>query len=102
MDLPEVAERETWGRPTFRVRQKVFLTFGADAATATIKARPDEQAGLIATEPEAFTAAAYVGRYGWVRTHLGRADRAQLEELVIEAWRQTAPAPLVRSFDEHP
>lgn len=100
--LPEVTERETWGRPTFRVRDKMFLTLGDDATTATVKAKPDEQAGLVAADPDAFASAPYVGRHGWVRLQLDRVGSAQAEELVLEAWRQTAPKRLLRTFDEQP
>lgn len=100
MALPEVTERETWARATFRVRNKMFLTLGDDATAATLKARLDEQAALIAADPDAFVAAPYVGRHGWVRVRLDLAERAQVEELVVDAWRQTAPKRLIKSFDE--
>ncbi len=102
LTLPEVEERETWGRPTLRVRGKMFLTLSDDAATVTVKARPDEQAALIAVDAETFAVAAYVGRYGWVQVRLDRVEAGQLEELVVEAWRQTAPKRLVAAFDQRP
>ena len=38
--LPEAEERETWGHPTFRVRDKMFATMSDDGRQATVKATP--------------------------------------------------------------
>src|SRR5215216_905289 len=75
LSLPEAVERETWGHPTFRVRNKMFAA------------------------PETFGVPAYVGRHGWVSIQLATADPAEVRELLTEAWRQTAPKRLVASFD---
>jgi predicted DNA-binding protein (MmcQ/YjbR family) len=36
--LPEAEERETWGHPTFRVRDKMFAAMATDGRSASIKA----------------------------------------------------------------
>jgi hypothetical protein len=99
--LPEVQECETWGRPTFRIRDKMFLTLHENEAAAIVKAALDEQAALIAADADIFTVPAYVGRHGWLHVHLDLADPAQMKELIIEGWRRTAPKRLVTVFDTH-
>ena len=98
--LPEAAEQETWGHPTFRVRKKMFGTLAADGSTATMKASPQEQAALVQTDPETFFVPAYVGKHGWLGFHVSLVDPGELAELVTEAWRMTAPKTVVRAFDE--
>ena len=101
--LPEAEERETWGHPTFRVRDKMFAAMSDDGRQATVKATKEEQAALIAAAPGTFGIPAYVGRHGWVSIELASADPGELRELVTEAWRQTAPRRLVAAYDtEHP
>lgn len=56
-----------------------------------MKTSETEQAHLIATDPQTFTVAPYVGQHGWVEIQLDRVESEQLQELVIEAWRRTAP-----------
>jgi hypothetical protein len=103
LSLPEAEERETWGHPTFRVRDKLFATLSDDRRSAGIKATKEEQTALVAADPETFGVPAYVGRYGWVSVELATADPAEVRELVTEAWRQTAPKRLVAAYDtEHP
>jgi hypothetical protein len=97
--LPEAEERETWGHPTFRVRDKMFAAMSDDGQQASVKATRQEQAALIAAAPETFGIPAYVGRHGWVSVQLATVDPAELRELLVEAWRQTAPKRLVAAYD---
>jgi len=96
MALPEVEEQVTWGTDTnWRVRGKMFAITGDETSTGvTVKASIDAQADLIDLDPETFSKAAYVGRFGWVNVDLERVDRPLLEKLLRDAWRSTAPAKL--------
>jgi hypothetical protein len=97
--LPEAEERETWGHPTFRVRDRMFAALSDDGRLASVNATREEQAALIAAAPETFGVPAYVGRHGWVSIQLATVDPAELGELMVEAWRQTAPRRLVAAYD---
>jgi len=100
LSLPESEERETWGHPTFRVRDKMFMTMDSDGTVVTVKATHEAQAALVGSEPQTFSIPAYVGQHGWVSARLDRVDAAELAELAEDAWRMTAPKRLVRAFDE--
>lgn len=99
LELPGVAERETWGHPTFRVRDKIFAGLSDDGTSATVKATPEEQEALVGGDPETYGVASHVGRYGWTTIRLDRADADEVRELVVEAWRRTAPKRAVAAFD---
>jgi hypothetical protein len=101
LGLPGAEERETWGHPTFRVRDKIFASMyeGDGGAVATVKASPEEQTVLLAADPATFGVASHVGRYGWTTVRLERVDPDEMRELVVEAWRQTAPKRAVAAFD---
>jgi len=95
MALPEVEEHVTWGTDVnFRVRNKMFVIGGEDADAVSLKASLTTQADLLDLDPETFSKAAYVGRFGWVNVNLQRIDRPLLEKLLRDAWRATAPAKL--------
>ena len=74
LGLPGAQERETWGHPTFRVRDKIFASMheGDDGAIATVKASPEEQTVLVIADPVTFGPASHVGRYGWTTIRLDR------------------------------
>lgn len=99
LSLPEAKERETWGHPTFRVRDKIFASLSADGTTAGIKATPEEQDILIKLHPQTFTIAEYTGRYGWVSTNLATADPDHIRELLVTAWKRTAPKRLAKAYN---
>jgi hypothetical protein len=103
LSLPEAIEKETWGHPTFRVRNKMFASAASDLSTATVKSTLDEQRALTQMDPETFSVPAYVGKHGWIGIALDRVDPDELRELTIEAWRMTAPKRLVKAWDDqHP
>ena len=96
MGLPEVEEHRTWGTDiNWRVRNKMFAITGDEGSTGvSLKASLTTQADLIDLDPETFSKAAYVGRFGWVNVDLARVDRPLLEKLLRDAWRSTVPAKL--------
>jgi hypothetical protein len=100
LSLPDAEERETWGTPTFRVRNKIFAMFGEDGREVWIKSTRDEQQALVAMDPSTYFVPPYVGSSGWVGVRFRTADRAEFEELITEGWRLTAPRRLVQAFDE--
>lgn len=99
--LPGTAEVMVpeWGHPTLRVNNKMFASGAPDSTTMTVRTTKEEQAELIASAPETFTVAAYVGRFGWVQIDLTTVDADELRELLVEAWRRTAPKRLVKAYD---
>lgn len=100
LSLPEAEERETWERPTFRVRNKMFAMIIEDGASASIKATKAAQAALVGSDPDVFFKPAYTGVHGWVGVVLARVDGEELRELVVEAWLMTAPKRLARSVED--
>jgi hypothetical protein len=100
LSLPEAEERETWGTATFRVRNKIFVMFGEGGKEAWVKSTHDEQRALIAMDPDTFSFPPYVGPSGWVGVRFGGVDAGEMEELITEAWRMTAPKRLVKAFDD--
>jgi hypothetical protein len=99
--LPGTAEVfvEEWGHPTLRVNNKMFAVGSPESPTLSLKASTEDQSELIAADPDTFSIAPYTGRYGWVLVQLSRVDPAELGDLIVEAWRLTAPKRLVATHD---
>jgi hypothetical protein len=100
LELPEAIEQETWGTPTFRVRKKIFAMFSEGQREAWVKSTHDEQRALTSMDPDTFFVPPYVGPSGWVGVRISSVDRDEMRELLIEAWRMTAPTRLVAAYDE--
>jgi predicted DNA-binding protein (MmcQ/YjbR family) len=104
MAMPEATEELTWGSDTnWRVRGKMFAITGTEesAEGVSLKASKEDQAELVASRSETFSVAPYVGRFGWINVMFATVDAEELRELVVEAWRLTAPKRLVAQHDPH-
>ena len=99
LSLPGTEERETWGHPTFRTRDKIFVTLSPDGRAAGVKVRKEHQQTIIASNPKAFSVAQYVGRFGWVRVRLAGVSSRAMRVLIVDAWRRTAPKRTVAAYD---
>ena len=103
--LPETHEQETWGDAehagdvTFRVRGKIYLITGQEGGGASIRTDRDQQADLLAAFPDAVSVAPYVGRFGWVSVRLDALDGSIVRDVIVSAWRRTAPKAVVAAFD---
>lgn len=96
LELPEATEIETWGHPTFRVKDKIFASAGAEGGQWSfgMKTTHEMQAGLVESDPR-FTVAAYVGKHGWVSMRVDEdIDWNQVRALVVESYRMIAPKTL--------
>ncbi len=101
--LPEAVEKETWERPTYRVRDRIFAMERADAHGPTLwcKAPPGSQAILIGADPERFFAPPYVGPKGWIGMRLiPEPDWDEVAALVGRSYRMTAPKRLAARIGE--
>jgi hypothetical protein len=92
--LPEAEERETWGDPTWRVRERIFAMEkrGDGRVSVWMKAPPGAQEVLVAADPERFFVPPYVGHRGWIGIRLDAApDWDEVAAHVTRSWRMTAP-----------
>ncbi len=100
LSFPEAEERETWGHPTFRVRDRIFVSSGLGdddgrSQMVAMKAIPGEQESLLA-EGHPFFRPKYVGSKGWIGIVLdAQTDWGEIRELVEDSYRLIAPKRLV-------
>lgn len=103
--LPEAHEKEAWGDPTFRVRDKMFAHFvdnhhGDGVRGLWLKAQEGAQEIYVEADPDAFFVPPYVGHRGWLGIRLDRdVDWTVVEGLIAIAWRMTAPKKLLKQVE---
>jgi hypothetical protein len=102
--LPETGEREYREESTiFTFRRSGIGLVSGDGRFLFVKSLLSEREVMIASDPEVYSEWWAAGRFGWVRVRLDSIDLDEARELVLEAWRLTAPKKLVREYDEaHP
>lgn len=102
MALPEAEEKDHFGRPSFRVRGKIYAQLalpGAVEQRAVLKLALADQTALILSAPEVFSAVPQWGMHGWTYVRLDGVDRLSFGHLLRQAWMGVAPKKLVTSFE---
>ena len=95
--LPEAAEREAWGDPTWRVRDTIFAMEkrGDGRISVWLKAEAGAQEVLVAADPAKFFVPPYVGGRGWIGLRLDAApDWDEVAARVARSYRLIAPRRL--------
>ena len=104
--LPETDEHASYGgRPTWRVKKKFFLGVRTDHEGGMVARVGDveEKEVLLAAEPDRFFTTPHYDGHPMVLVHLDAVELDELEEIITESWRLTAPPKVLAAFDaEHP
>jgi predicted DNA-binding protein (MmcQ/YjbR family) len=96
--LPQATEKQAWGNPTYRVREKIFAMEKRCDGRVSVwcKAPEGSQAVLVGADPDRFFAPPYVGPKGWVGMRLDHEpDWSEVATLVRRSYRLIAPKRLV-------
>jgi len=94
---PETDERLSHGSPTWWGGKKTFATFadnhhGDGRVALWCKVSFEQQADLVAADPETFFIPPYVGPSGWVGIRLDRTiDWTTVAEILEQGYRMVAP-----------
>jgi predicted DNA-binding protein (MmcQ/YjbR family) len=105
--FPEATEKEAWGAPTFRVKDKLFAMYakadnhhGSGRPAVWIKAKPANQALVIESDPARYFKPAYVGPSGWIGVWLDkRPPWSAIQSLLDDGFRQVAPRKVLAAMD---
>lgn len=92
--LPEAAEADHHGRPSFRVSGKIFATLPDPTHMNVMLDEPGIRTA-VHEHPEVCAERWWGKRLAAVQVDLERADAGLLSELLADAWEGKAPARLV-------
>jgi hypothetical protein len=95
--LPEVVEQDHHGRPSFRVRGRIFATLW-DEEHMNVSVDEDGILTAVQAQPEICAEVWWGKRLAAVRVDLRAADADLLGDLLRDAWERKAPTALVNAF----
>jgi hypothetical protein len=98
--LPEV-EEGTWFRtPCLRVGRKSFCRMKEDGETLVVRVIDlEDKEALLRSDPEVFFTTPHYDGWPYVLVRLARVDPGQLDELIEDAWRLSAPKRALAAYD---
>lgn len=95
--LPGVEESTSYGTPALKVRGKLFARLREDRETLVLRAHDLVRSHLIRTDPAVFFVTDHYRDGPWVLVRLPMIRAAALQPLLVDAWRDAAPATLRRA-----
>jgi hypothetical protein len=105
LSFPETGEKEAWGGPTFRVKDKMFVMYMDDhhsdgRLALWCKAEADDRDALVKGDPQRFFVPPYVGHKGWLGVRLDkRLGWKRVEALVEQGFRLAAPKRVLAAYE---
>jgi predicted DNA-binding protein (MmcQ/YjbR family) len=105
LGLPGAVEKEAWGDPTWRVRDRIFAmqkgNYEGGRPSLWCKAPDGAQKALVDSGADRLFVPPYVGHKGWVGVYLdGTVDWEELSDLIEQSYRLIAPRRLVDRLDD--
>ena len=95
LSFPEAVESSHFDVVDFRVRKKIFATIHPNGKTGVLlRLDPDQRAALAASDPDTFQL-----RGTALQVVFAKISTAAYKQLLIQAWRGTAPKKLVAAYD---
>ncbi len=99
--LPRAYEVLVRDRVKFRVGRIVFLAFSRDETLMGFGFPKEEREALVASEPDKFLMPKGGDlRYHWAVVRLAKIDVAEMQELVLDAWRMVVPKRVAADYGE--
>jgi hypothetical protein len=84
----------------FRVGQIVYLAFSEDETVMGFAFPKEERQALVDAEPDKFMLPRQSElRFNWVLVRLDELERAEMRELVLDAWRMVVPKRVAATID---
>ena len=99
--LPDTKETETWGKPHFRVGEKIFCGCGEDKGRPVLGLKMEAEQSEVMMKLPGIEKAPYSRRGdGWVAIDPGRFDDwKEIEDLIVGSYCLIAPKRTVASLD---
>ena len=92
LSLPDTKLTMTWGKPHFRVHDKIFAGCGEDNGWYAIGFKLEMKHAATVVRKPSFRRAPYVGHKGWVQMDASKVkDWEEVRRMILESYRLIAP-----------
>ncbi len=99
LHLPGTEEYTCFKTPAFRVKKKLLARIREDGETLAVHA--DDRDVWIKANPSVFFITDHYRNYPFVLVRLPVVEEAELQQLLLEGWKQIAPKRFLKEFEEH-
>ncbi len=92
LDMPGTAEKERFGRPSYSVKKKGYMTHWIEEDRAVMKLTLEQQTAFHEAYPDSFSPlSTKLGKYGWTNVYIHHLNERLFRYALDLAWRNAAP-----------
>ncbi len=96
LDMPGTAEKEHFGRPSYSVKKKTYMTLWTEENRAVMKLTVQQQTDLSEEHPDAFAPVQHkLGKHGWTNVFMDHISERLFRYAMDLAWRNVSPKWLI-------
>ena len=97
LSFPEAVEQDHWGRPSFRVKKRIFATLWPVEKRAVLKLSQIDQSIFADYYPKIFYPIPNaLGKQGWTFVELKKVRKDMFSDALNLAWKEVAPKSLLK------
>jgi len=97
--LPEVLHGKSYGTPVLAVRGSLMAKLSDDGRSVLVKAADEDSLELCGNRPDTFSPGGATWNGSTVSVRLATVEKQELWDVLLSAWRRSAPPSLVANVD---
>jgi hypothetical protein len=105
LSMPEAEEMEHWGKPSFRIRNKIYAVVQEDNVSLVVRSSGEDRMIYTSMDPQVYSIPKSFSNLNNMIVNLNLVHPEELHGLIIKAWSSIAPKKLVKEYsitrDEH-
>ncbi len=99
LSFPEAEELEHWGKPSFRIRNKIFAVIQEDGVSLVVKTTVEDREIYTKMEPEVYSIPKSFSNLNYMIVKMNLVNAEELRGLITKAWSSIAPKKLVKEYE---
>jgi hypothetical protein len=100
LTLPETKEIDHFGKPSYRINNKIFATAQPDGKTLTVKTVGEDREIYTTMDSETYRVPDTSSNLNYMHVNLETVSPEEIKGLLVKAWSSVAPKKLIRDFNE--
>jgi len=100
LSLPGTEEIQHWGKPSFRINNKIFTIIQEDLISITVRTTQEERDILTNMNPATYRIPESFSNLNYMHVNLETAMKEEVVDLIRNAWARVAPKKLSKTYFE--
>jgi hypothetical protein len=100
LSLPETEEHDHWGKPSFRVQNKIYAVFQPDGVSIVVKTTKEERFTYLTMTPEIYRMPENFSNLAYMMVRMDRVEPKEFHDILTLAWSLVSPKKVVKAYVE--